>query len=329
MMRWLVTGGAGYIGAHVVRVLRASGREPIVLDDLSTGRAEKVPPGVTLHRASVLDTGQLTAIMHAERIDGVVHLAAKKSPGESMTEPWLYYRENVEGMLSVLAAMRGAGVRRLVYSSSAAVYGNQDRSPIDEDFALNPQSPYGETKVIGEWLARSAGLVDGVSWASLRYFNVAGAAEPALGDPGVGNLIPMVFEAIDEGRAPLIFGADYPTPDGTCIRDFVHVADLAEAHVAAAAHVEAQMGADVLNVGRGRGASVREVMAMIEQVTGTPLRPEIAPRRPGDIEVSVASVDRITRLLDWRASRGLSDMVESAWSAWQQRSGETTEAPLR
>jgi UDP-glucose 4-epimerase len=237
-----------------------------------------------------------------------------------MTHPWLYYRENVDGMLSLLAAMREVDVRRLVYSSSAAVYGNQDRNPIEETFVLDPTSPYGETKVIGEWLARSAGVVDRLSWVSLRYFNVAGAAEPALGDPGVTNLIPMVFEAIDEGRPPQIFGADYPTPDGTCIRDFVHVVDLARAHASAAAFVEAQAGAEVLNVGCGRGASVREVMAVIERVTGTALNPQIAPRRPGDIEASVASVERIARVLDWRATHGLDDMVESAWRAWLARS---------
>ena len=318
-MRWLVTGGAGYIGAHVVRVLSASGREPVVVDDLSTGRSEKVPGDVPLHRISVLDTAALSAVMRAERIDGVIHLAAKKSPGESMTHPWLYYRENVDGMLSLLAAMREVGVRRLVYSSSAAVYGNQDRNPIEETFSLDPLSPYGETKVVGEWLARSSGVVDQLSWVSLRYFNVAGAAEPSLGDPGVTNLIPMVFEAIDAGRPPHIFGADYPTPDGTCIRDFVHVVDLARAHAAAAAFVEAQMGAEVLNVGCGRGASVKEVMGVIARVTGTALVPEVAARRPGDIEASVASVERIARVLNWRATHDLDDMVESAWGAWLAR----------
>ena len=324
MSRWLVTGGAGYIGAHVIRVLENAGFEPVVLDDMSTGVPAKVPSHVPIHRASVLDTRAVQQVLDSERIDGVVHLAAKKSASESVTQPWLYYRENVEGMLSLLAAMRAAGVRRLVYSSSAAVYGNQDRDPILETFPLSPQSPYGETKVIGEWLARSAGATDSVSWAALRYFNVAGAAERALGDIGVANLIPMVFEAIDAGRDPQIFGADYATPDGTCIRDFVHVSDLAEAHAAAAAYVMQTQADSVLNVGRGHGSSVRDIMSVVAEVTGVPLRPQVAPRRPGDIVTSVAGVDLIGDVLGWRATRDLRAMVESAWQAWRYARGSAT-----
>jgi UDP-glucose 4-epimerase len=317
MTRWLVTGGAGYIGAHVVRALLASGREVVVLDDLSSGVAAKVPDGIPLVRCSVGDKAAVAAALREHRFDGVVHLAAKKAAGESVHEPLHYYYENVAGMATLLHAMQKADVPRMVYSSSAAVYGTPPQNPIDESSPLTPESPYGETKVVGEWMVRDQGRAIGLSWVALRYFNVAGAGSDMLGDPSVNNLIPMVFRSLTEGQRPRIFGDDYPTPDGTCIRDYIHVLDLADAHVAAVERCEARTASDIFNVGRGVGSSVREVMTRISKVIGRDVNAEVVSRRAGDPPASYAATEHITRELGWRASRDLTDMVESAWSAWQ------------
>ncbi len=317
MTRWLVTGGAGYIGAHVVRSLLESGREVVVYDDFSAGLRRRVPDGVPVVEADVSDSAALAHALRGHQIDGVVHLAAKKAAGESVDLPLFYYRENVVGFLAVLEAMEGTGVRRLVYSSSAAVYGTPDANPVAEDAPLRPESPYGETKVVGEWMSRDAGVAWGLSWAALRYFNVAGAGSDELGDNSVNNLVPMVFSALAEGRRPRIFGDDYPTPDGTCIRDYIHVQDLADAHVAAAGRCEEGDRSDVLNVGRGEGSSVREVMDEISAVLGRDIDPEVVGRRPGDPPATFAATERITAELGWTATRDLRDMVASAWSAWQ------------
>ena len=317
MTTWLVTGGAGYIGSHVVRVLQASGRGVVILDDFSSGEERKVPAGVPIVRCSVADRHAVAQALRGHRVDGVIHLAAKKAAGESVDIPLYYYRENVMGMLALLEAMQDSGVQRLVYSSSAAVYGTPATNPITEDFPLVPESPYGETKVVGEWMARDQGVANGLSWVALRYFNVAGAGSDDLGDNSVNNLIPMVFRALADGQRPRIFGDDYPTPDGTCIRDYIHVADLADAHVAAAAHCEQGAAADVFNVGRGVGSSVREVMDMVSEVVGRDVDPETVGRRAGDPPASTADTGRIAAVLDWRARHDLRDMVRSAWSAWQ------------
>lgn len=319
MTMWLVTGGAGYIGAHVVRSFLASGRDVVVYDDLSAGLLSRLPDGVPVVQADVHDASALAHVLRTHEIEGVLHLAAKKAAGESVDLPLYYYRENVVGLLTVLEAMEGTGVRRLVYSSSAAVYGTPEANPVTEDEPLRPESPYGETKVVGEWMARDAGVAWGLSWASLRYFNVAGAANDALGDTSVNNLIPMVFRALSEGRRPQVFGDDYPTPDGTCVRDYIHVEDLADAHVAAAARCESGVRTDVFNVGRGVGSSVREVLDVVADVIGRDLDAEVVGRRAGDPPATFASVDRIQAELGWRATHDLRDMVTSAWSAWQSQ----------
>jgi UDP-glucose 4-epimerase len=323
-MSWLVTGGAGYIGAHVVRAMVAGGERVVVYDDLSTGSADRVPEGVPLVVGSVLDASLLARAIRDHAVTGVVHIAAKKQVGESVERPLHYYRENVTGLQTLLEAMTDAGVGKLVFSSSAAVYGMPDVELVTEDTPCAPMSPYGETKLVGEWLIAAAARAHGIRAAALRYFNVAGAAEPALADAGVFNLIPMVFERLEAGEAPRVFGDDYATPDGTCVRDYIHVEDIASAHLAAARRLgEAADGTSlVLNIGRGEGSSVREMVDRILKVTGHEhVTPEVAPRRPGDPARVVASADRIRRELDWSARYGLDDMIQSAWRGWRHLHG--------
>jgi UDP-glucose 4-epimerase len=233
-------------------------------------------------------------------------------------QPEFYYRENVDGMLSLLEAMADAGTPGLVYSSSAAVYGNPSEEFVAEDAPLIPESPYGQTKVIGEWMTRNSAVNRDLSWTALRYFNVAGAASPDLGDTSVFNLIPMVFRALAQGRRPQVFGDDYPTADGSCIRDYIHVADLADAHVAAAAACERPGVGEAYNVGRGRGVSVFEVMAMVSEVVGFDIDAEVGARRAGDPAQLVALADKINNDLGWSARYDLREMVTSAWAAWNE-----------
>ncbi|MFJ5267929.1 UDP-glucose 4-epimerase GalE [Streptomyces sp. NPDC088358] len=319
-MTWLITGGAGYIGAHVVRAMRDAGEQAVVYDDLSTGIAERVPAGVPLVVGSTLDAGLLARTLTEHAVTGVVHLAAKKQVGESVDLPLHYYRENVEGLRVLLEAVTAASVRSFVFSSSAAVYGMPSPAAGDlvtEETPCVPMSPYGETKLAGEWLVRATGRATGLSTASLRYFNVAGAATPELADVGVFNLVPMVFEKLTQNAPPRVFGDDYPTPDGTCVRDYIHVVDLAEAHVAAARALDASPGRDLtLNIGRGEGVSVREMIDLINAATGYDRPPVTAPRRPGDPARVVASADRIRGELGWKARYDVQDMITSAWAGW-------------
>ncbi|MFD7611552.1 UDP-glucose 4-epimerase GalE [Streptomyces sp. NPDC059828] len=317
-MTWLITGGAGYIGAHVAGAMAAAGEQVVVLDDVSTGIPGRLPDGVPLVRGSVLDREALDRVLAEHAVTGVVHLAAKKQVGESVEQPLRYYADNVHGLTVLLDAVVAAGVRRFLFSSSAAVYGVPDAELITEDTPAVPINPYGETKLAGEWLVRAAGQAHGIATACLRYFNVAGTARPELADTGVFNIIPMFFDRITRGEAPRIFGDDYPTPDGTCIRDYIHVADLADAHLTVARRLAAQHGAGDLtvNVGRGEGVSVRELARLVAEVTGHGIPAVVAPRRPGDAAQAVASVERIGRELGWTAGRGVREMVESAWDGW-------------
>jgi len=314
-MTWLVTGGAGYIGAHVVRALREDQVDVVVLDDLSTGDAGRVGD-VPLVRASLLDRDAVDRTLREHQVTGVVHIAAKKQVGESVADPYYYYRQNVLGQLTLMEAMRDADVRAFVFSSSAATYGAPETALVEEKSHLDPTSPYGQTKVVGEWLSVDAEAAYGVRSVCLRYFNVAGAATPELGDPEALNLIPMVFKRLTAHQRPLIFGDDYPTPDGTCIRDYIHVADIASAHVAAARHLQEGGESLRLNIGRGEGSSVREVISMIGEVTGLDVTPEITERRPGDPPRTVAAANAIRDRLGWRAQYDLRDMGESAWAGW-------------
>ncbi|GAA2231126.1 MULTISPECIES: UDP-glucose 4-epimerase GalE [Kitasatospora] len=323
-MTWLITGGAGYIGGHVVHQLVAAGERVVVLDDLSSGSRDRLPEGVPLVTGSVLDRAVLDEALRAHQVTGVLHIAAKKQVGESVAEPLHYYHENVEGLRTVLAAAVAAGVKKVLFSSSAAVYGMPDVDLVTEDTPCAPINPYGETKLVGEWLLNASAQAYGLSTVSLRYFNVAGAASPVLADDGVTNLVPMVFQRLTDGLPPLIFGADYPTPDGTCIRDFIHVSDIASAHVAAVKRLDAADGpvSLTLNIGRGEGVSVSEMLAVIARVTGRDIAPEVTPRRPGDPARVVAAADLIRKELGWSAEHDVEAMVASAWEGWLTRHPE-------
>ncbi len=256
--------------------------------------------------------------MDEHAVDSVIHFAARKQVGESVARPAYYYQSNLGGMANLLTAMEAAGVDRLVVSSSAAAYGMPDVDLVREDGPAQPINPYGETKLVGEWLARAAAKAWGLRVANLRYFNVAGAGWDELGDPAILNLVPMVFDRLERGEAPRVFGDDYPTPDGTCIRDYVHVLDLADAHLMAMDFLtREERPHDTFNVGTGSGASVREVIDEIGRATGLDVTPVVEPRRAGDPPKLVADVSRIHNEFSWTARNGLPEIVASAWSAWQ------------
>lgn len=315
-MSWLVTGGAGYIGAHVVRAFVAQGIDAVVLDDLSSGRHDFVPEGTPLVHASILDGGAVERAIDRYEVQGVVHLAGFKYAGVSVDRPLHTYQQNVTGTATLLAAMESKGVDRIVFSSSAAVYGTPDVDLVTESTPKQPQSPYGESKLIGEWLLADQAKARGLAHTSLRYFNVVGSGTPEVFDVSPHNLFPLVFDALLAGRTPRINGDDYPTPDGTCVRDYIHVADLAEAHVVAARRLDAGESLEaVYNLGSGDGVSVGEIMRAVAEVTGIAFTPEVAPRRSGDPARIVASGELAARDLDWRMRHTLPEMVESAWQA--------------
>ena len=317
-MSVLVTGGAGYIGSHVVRLLTQRDDDVVVLDDLSTGRASNTS-GALLVQLDLADAGateQLLRVIDEHQVDAIVHLAARKQVGVSMEQPTYYMRQNVGAMTNLLEAMETSGVRQLVFSSSAAVYGVPDVGEVDEDTPCVPINTYGETKLIGEWMCRRSADAWGLSATSLRYFNVAGAGWPDLGDTTSLNLVPIVLGQLVAGDRPQVFGSDYPTPDGSCVRDYVHVLDVAEAHVVAL-DAFGSVGHHVFNIGTGQGASVFDVIDEIGRVTGIEATPQVIGRRPGDPAQLVANVDRAAADLGWRSSRGLPAIVTSAWEAYR------------
>lgn len=315
-MTWLVTGGAGYIGSHVVRALGEAGLEAVVIDDLSSGRREFVAPGVPFVDGTILDGALLVDTIERHGVDGVIHVAGFKYAGVSVQQPLHTYAQNVEGTRMLLAAMADRGVDKIVFSSSAAVYGEVDVELVDEDTPKNPTSPYGESKLIGEWLLRDQAVATGLAHTSLRYFNVVGSGYLEVYDASPHNLFPLVFDALLENRTPRINGDDYPTPDGTNVRDYLHVSDLALAHVAAAvALAEGRPLEAAYNLGSGEGISVRQIMDAIARVTGIAFTPQIAPRRPGDPARIVASGARAARDLGWAMRHSLDEMVSSAWAS--------------
>jgi UDP-glucose 4-epimerase len=315
-MTWLVTGGAGYVGSHVVKAFRDAGTDVVVLDSLASGHRGFVPDDVPLVEASVLDRAALRRVFAAHQVVGVVHLAGFKYAGVSVEKPLLTYSENVTGMVVLLEEMQAAQVDLMVFSSSAATYGTPDVDIVTEQTPVAPESPYGESKVIGEWLLRDQGRATSLRHTSLRYFNVVGSAIPDLYDTSPHNLFPKVFDMLARGGRPQINGDDYPTPDGTCVRDYLHVADLALAHVEAARALAAGRTLEpVYNLGSGVGVSVREIMTAVAQVTGIDFEPVVAPRRAGDPARIVTSGDLAARDLGWRMRHSLMDMVASAWQA--------------
>lgn len=320
-MTTLVIGGAGYIGSHVVRLQSDRGERVIVVDDLSTGLRARVE-GSDLVELVELDVTRPDAAeklafqLRASGADAVIHFAAHKQVGQSVAKPELYWHDNIGGLANVLAACANAEVRDVVFSSSAAVYGVPDVDLVTEDLTPAPINPYGATKYVGEWMLADAERAHGMRTVALRYFNVAGAGHPELADTAVMNLVPIVLDALDRGEQPRVFGDDYDTPDGTCIRDYVHAEDLAEAHVAALDYLRGEDRPHrVFNVGTGTGSSVLEVLDAIARATGTEITPEIAPRRPGDPARLVCSTDRIEETLGWRATHDLDEIVTSAVQA--------------
>lgn len=318
MANILVTGGAGYIGSHVVRELQASGHTPLVLDNFTTGRRVFIPEGVRTFAISTgADVYDLVRELSYASIDAVIHLAGYKFAGESVKEPYDAYTNNVVGIMNLLKALEILGVKVFVNSSSAAVYGQPDgETLITEDSPLRPLSPYGESKLISEWFLRDFyRALNLTQFTNLRYFNVVGSGYPGLYDVSAHNLFPILIRALREGKTPTINGIDFETPDGTCVRDYVHVTDLAKAHVVA---VERLLAGDKLeeayNLGSGSGTSVREIMAAVRIVTGIDFVANDGPRRPGDPARIVASSELAARDLEWENRFTVDEMLKSAWA---------------
>jgi UDP-arabinose 4-epimerase len=315
----LVIGGAGYIGSHAARTLRRRGHEVVIYDNLSTGHAF-LASGFELVRADIADATTLSAALR--RVDSVMHFAASASVGESVENPRKYFRNNVEGGLVLLNACVDCGVRRIIFSSTCAVYGVPTKVPIPEQTPRQPVNPYGVSKLFFEQALEAYDRAYGLRFASLRYFNAAGADESGdigeLHDPE-NHLIPSALLAATGARPELeLYGTDYPTPDGTCVRDYIHVNDLGDAHVSALEHLSGGGNSLALNLGTGRGYSVREVLNKIEEVAGRRVPTRIAPRRPGDPPALVADPALAEQLLRWKATRSLDEIVTTAWR-WMQR----------
>ena len=317
MSRVVVTGGAGYVGSHAVRALADAGHAVAVLDDLSEGHEQAIPNGVALVRATIHDQAAVRQLLIDHRADAVMHFAAWLAVGESVEKPLDYYQNNVAGTLAVLAAMRDAGVKRFIFSSTCAVYGEPSRVPIDETLPNHPINAYGETKLAIERALPHLERAYGLRWIALRYFNAAGAhPDGTIGedhDPEI-HLIPLAIRAATGGSPLRVFGEDYSTPDGTCLRDYIHVMDLADAHIRALEALERGAPSDAFNVGTGTPHSVKAVIDTVSRVVGRPVAWTAAPRRPGDPAVLYAAADRARNALGWRPKYAdLEVIVRHAW----------------
>ena len=313
-----MTGGAGYIGSHVARILNQAGTPVVVVDNLSTGLDSRVLglPTAHLELSDGSAVAALEQLITEHKVTAVVHLAALKQVGESVEKPEEYFLKNLGGQANLLTAMRNAGVKKFVFSSSAASYGVPDVNLVSEEQTPEPINPYGQTKLIGEWMAQNAETAWGLNQVSLRYFNVAGAGWDDLADTQKLNLIPIVFAALKANTKPKVFGTDYPTPDGSCVRDYVHVMDLAKAHIAALDYLnQDNRQFSVFNVGTGSGSSVLEVIDQIKKTTVIDFEYELAPRRAGDPPRLIADVSRINQVMNWKSENSLVEIVESAWKA--------------
>jgi UDP-glucose 4-epimerase len=315
-MKLLVTGGAGYIGSVVADQLLAAGHQVVVIDNLSRGHREAVPQNSKLVIGDLADKEKLDSLFRTERFDGVLHFAAFIEAGESMKHPETFFRNNTANALAVLEAMVAAGVKRFVFSSTAALYGNPARSPIQEDDALQPTNAYGESKLLVERMLTWFHRIHGLRYASLRYFNAAGAASADRGEAHnpESHLVPRIINvALGRQKHIEIFGTDYPTADGTCVRDYIHVSDLAAAHLLALDALE-RSGQLIYNLGSGQGFTVRQVIEGVRRVTGKPITVVESPRRDGDPAVLIASSEKIRRELQWKPKFGeLETILESAW----------------
>jgi UDP-glucose 4-epimerase len=310
----LVVGGAGYIGAHVAYLLQENGYCVRIYDNFSNGLKSRIDGKFSdVVIGDVLDRQAL--ISACEGIDAVIHLAAKKAVGESVDNPLKYYENNVGGTLNLLAAMSLKGVKRIVFSSTAAVYAPSEKLSITEADLTEPLSPYGQTKLLSEKLISAVAKAENLSAISLRYFNVVGALRDEFADNSKDNLVPKVFAALKAGKNPEIYGSDYPTKDGSCIRDYIHISDLAKAHLVALEKVFAANVDEVYNVGSGTGYSVTEMINQIAESIGKPITPTLSPRRPGDTAQLIASIAKIERDLGWKPERSLKEMIDSAWQA--------------
>ena len=314
-MTTLVTGGAGYIGSHTVRLLTSQGRDVVVLDSLELGDRSRIP-GVPFVEADIADERAIEKACRKYGVQDVIHFAAYKAVGESMEQPLRYYNNNVAGSIALVHALLANGVERIVFSSSAAVYGNPDHVPVNEDAPLRPESVYAETKVHVERFLTSCNAI-GLRSVSLRYFNAAGAsADSSIGENWdmSQNLIPLVMKAILGASGPVrVFGNDYPTPDGTCLRDYIHVEDLAQAHINELDYLATGGKSMACNVGTGQASSVLDVLRMAEEVSGRSVPHEIAARRPGDPTTVFADPTLVRAVLGWRATHDLREIVSSAW----------------
>ena len=314
----LVIGGAGYIGSHTARALKRTGHEVIIFDNLSTGY-EFLAAGFELVRGDVLDSSALARVL--PRADAIMHFAAHAYVGESVTNPRKYFHNNVEGGLALLNAALEAGVKKIIFSSTCAVYGEVAKVPIEEDIPRQPVNPYGVSKLFFEQALEAYDRAYDFRYASLRYFNAAGADESGeIGElhDSETHLIPLALRAAaGDGPELHVFGSDYPTPDGTCVRDYIHVNDLASAHVKAVEHLAAGKGSFAMNVGTGTGASVKEIISAVEKVTGKTVPHRVVPRRPGDPPALVANPAKAQSLLNWKATRGVHEIVSTAWS-WEE-----------
>lgn len=316
-MRILVCGGAGYIGSHAVRALLARGDQPVVLDNLRTGHRESLPPAVPFVPGDMRDAALMDRVMQEHAVQAVLHFAALSLVGESMQQPLPYFSNNVQGMQVLLEAMLRNGVRHIVFSSSAAVYGEPDVLPIPEDAPMRPGNPYGESKRMMEAMMRWAAAAHDLRYISLRYFNVSGAhADGSIGEDHAPetHLIPLVLQvALGQRPQITVFGQDYDTPDGTCIRDYIGVDDLADAHLRALDHLLSGGESSVFNLGNGQGFSVRQIIDTARRVTGRAIPEVIGPRRPGDPARLVASAGRAREVLGWQPRQDAEAIIASAW----------------